>query len=180
MNAQDLSNALLLRETGELPPAQVAELEAYLLEHPEAARQAGELQTLQEAGRFASQLTVPALSPLDLERIRVAGTKHPARWAPQLLAAAAAVAIVLFGLPFLTSPAPQMVEEQFVEVGTPRIDLPFEPVSEDLPESDDLWQEVADLEAELDAWNSLSLKDPWLVEDEASWAAELLAPGDSI
>lgn len=180
MNDQDVANALLLRESGELSAEETAELESYLREHPESTVLADEYQLLQEAGRFASQQMVPPLNDLGKERIRSLASTSSSAWRPRVLAIAAALVVFFFALPILTPPAPSTAPSPEMVQQDPS------PLPEAIPADDlewmeqDVWQEVADLEAELSAWQSLSLDDPWLVEDEASWAAELLTVGDSI
>lgn len=171
MNRQELENALLLHDSGELPEPEVRRLEAHLAEHPEDRSIAEEFHVLQEAGRFASRETVPPVDEVLRERLRsVSEASQPKRTLPRLMALAAGIAIAVASLPLLLPPPsqPDLVPATVADYAP--LTLDHDPLMEDLEQ----------LEERLADWSGrLPAEDITLMEEEY-WARSLLESGESI
>ena len=161
MNAREIENALLLRDSGELSGPELEKLSQALRSDPLLAALAQENRVLQAAGPLSSSLVVPPLSDLTRERILQAAHKPPHAYLPRLLALAAMLVLGLALLPHLTSrlqPTPSVLTTAV----------------------DPIRNELQDLENELALWSALPVSDPGFIENENDWAEILISAEESI
>jgi len=170
MNRRELENAILLRESGELSPEEEAALENALEAEPALAAWAEEAHLLQEAGRYASRHTVPALAETERERILTA-SKGRSDALPRLLAIAAVLVLALGLWPHFAEPFHQEA---------PRLTAQVKPIREDLTGEDPLLSSLDRLETEIEQIEDLALDDDHFVEDPDYWASELLKMENTI
>ena len=170
MTSQDIANAILLRESGELSPEATAELEAALENNPEARQMAEEFAVLQTAGRDASQHSVPPVSDLTLETLRNAAGPTPSFNRISWLALAAGLVVLISFLPFILPPStpPSLIDSPMLSAGSV------------LDSEADFSAELAALERDIAAWSDTTTSDLLQVADEAYWAEQLLNSEDSI
>jgi hypothetical protein len=171
MNAREIENALLLRDSGELSGPELEKLSQALRSDPLLAALAQENRVLQAAGPLSSSLVVPPLSDLTRERILQAAHKPPHAYLPRLLALAAMLVLGLALLPHLTSrlqPTPSVL--------TTAVD----PIRPNLTAEDPILNELQDLENELALWSALPVSDPGFIENENDWAEILISAEESI
>lgn len=169
MNQQELENALLLLESGELSKQDAEKLKAYLAEHPEAEALQNEFTCLQHAGRFASAQLVPPVSEVQMEHIRAAAHSHPPRTLHRALAVAAGILLLVASWPLI---APSfLAPSPFVSSTDSDTLSPSDPSLSDA---------ISELEQELSAWKNTTPQDLLQLAEEEFWAEQLLTTGDSI
>lgn len=171
MNAREIENALLLRDSGELSGPELTQLEQALRDDPALAALAGENRVLQAAGPQSSTLTVPPLPPLSRERILQAAAKPANPYLPRLLALAALLILGLGLLPHLTA---------YLQPTPPPLTTAVDPIRNDLSAEDPILHQLATLESELALWSGVSPSDPGFIENENDWAEILMTTEDSI
>jgi hypothetical protein len=171
MNERDLETALLLRDSGELSPAESAELDAALASNPELQAKADEFALIHFAGQWAADESVPPLAETTRERILQSATP-PSRILPKLLAFAALVIIGLALWPHLMQPKGY--------VTPPEVALNPVTTSDDVFIEDSLLTSLETLNQELDDLADINLEEDLLAQDANDWASLLLAMEDSI
>lgn len=171
MNAREIENALLLRDSGELSAPEQEKLLQALQSDPVLAALDLENQVLQAAGPLSSSIVVPPLPDLNRERILQAARKPAHAYLPRLLALAAMLILGLALLPHLTNrlqPTPTVL--------TTAVD----PIRPNLTAEDPILTQLEALENELALWSALPVSDPGFIENENDWAEILISAEESI
>jgi hypothetical protein len=180
MNPNELEEFLLLRDSGELDAASERRLEKALAQDPALRQKAEEARVLLHAGRWASDVTTPALSEIARERILRQSQRSSGRFLPRVLAAAALVLLGIGLWPHVASRF-QPVSETLIAV-TPVEAPPQQMADLEQPVLPDL--DVSDLDSLQEELKSIATQDLHYDlatgGDPESWAQELLGLEDSI